>query len=90
MAVVTLTDLNQQPSRIARMAEREPVYITKYGRSHLVLQRVEDPVAEMRAAGLIRPRKRAASPVGPAPDLGIPPEQAEAIYSDFLAARSGR
>ena len=92
MAVVTLTELNQRPSRVARMAEVEPVHIQRYGRDYLVLQRdqtPEDPLAALRAAGLIRPAKRPGIPAGPAPVTSVSPEEGEAIYAEFLASRSG-
>jgi len=86
MVVATLTELNRNPSRLAQIAEREPVHILRYGREYLVLHRVADPVEDMRAAGLIRQpkavdRKRL-------PSLDIDPEFAEDIYQDFLLSRS--
>jgi|GEM_PF-3262368 len=85
MAVVTLTELNQHPSRVARLAESGPVHIHRYGRSYLVLHREDDPVEAMRAAGLIRPP----TATGPLefPDLGLSDDEAEALYADFEASR---
>lgn len=92
MTVVTLTELNQHPSRVARMAETEPVFIRRYGRDYLVLRRDEpadDPLAALRAAGLLRPAKNP-HPDGPPPSMNLTAEEAEALYDDFLASRSGR
>jgi hypothetical protein len=85
MAFATLTELNQRPSHIARLAESEPVHIQKYGRPFLVLQRESDPVEDLRAAGLIR------APIDKFPDtfpnLGVTSDHAEVIYDEFLAER---
>lgn len=86
MVTVSLTDLNQRPSHVARLAETEPVHIQKYGRSFLVLQRERDPIEEMRAAGLIRPPKSTLN--GPLPTTDLEPEVGEALYEEFLASRT--
>ena len=85
MPVVTLTELNQHPSRVARLAEPGPVHIHRYGRSYLVLHLEDDPVEAMRAAGLIRPPT--AHGDLDLPTLGLSPEEAEALYADFEASR---
>ena len=87
MAVVTLTELNQHPSRVARMAETEPVHIRRYGRDYLVLRREDDPLAAMRAAGLIRSPKTTGTPLGPLPHLDVTAEEGEAIYEEFIESR---
>ena len=83
--MVTLTEFNQRPSFVARLAEREPVRIQRYGRDYLVLHRVIDPIADLRAAGLIRSPKSTA-PVSSG-GLGLPDDDAERLYSEFEDSR---
>jgi len=86
MTMVTLTELNQHPSQVARLAETEPVHIRRYGRSYLVLHREDDPLEDLRAAGLIRPPKtRVFEPVD---HHVLNHDAAEAAYEDFLSSRS--
>jgi hypothetical protein len=86
MAIATLTELNQQPSRVARLAETEPVHIQRFGRPYLVLRREHDVVSELRAAGLISSPR--ASPRSELPSLDISQAQGEKLYYEFENERS--
>jgi hypothetical protein len=86
MTTVTLTELNQHPFRVARLAESEPVHVHRYGRGSLVLRREDDPVEDMRAAGLIRAPR--AHSVATLPSLPLSTAYAAAAYDDFLASRA--
>ena len=70
MKTVSMTEFNQNPSRIARLAERDEVIVLRRGRAVLKVTGVdasagEDPLDAMIRAGLARPpraRKRRTDP----------------------------
>ena len=91
MAVVTLAEFNQAPSRMAQLAESEPVRIQQDGQDYLILQREEPPeIAAMRAAGLIIGPKNRTRNIGKPPHIShLTPEEGEKLYEEFLADRRG-
>ncbi len=58
MTSITLTELNQNPSRATRLADHGEVIVMRRGRPAYRITRIEsdgDPLDELVAAGLARP-----------------------------------
>ncbi|MDR1999165.1 MAG: hypothetical protein LBQ06_04385 [Frankiaceae bacterium] len=89
MATVTLTEYNQRPSRVARLARYEDVIITDRGQPVLRLSRIEQPPSRrdaLIASGVIsRPARRRAGE--PLPRPSTPPEAARSIIETWEAER---
>jgi antitoxin (DNA-binding transcriptional repressor) of toxin-antitoxin stability system len=88
MATVTLTEYNQRPSRIARLARHEDVVITDRGQPVLRLSRIDQPPSRrdaLIASGVIsRPARRR---IGPLPRTTTSPEVARSIIEEWEAER---
>ena len=88
MATVTLTEYNQRPSRVARLARHEDVIITDRGQAVLRLSRI-GPSSSRRAAliesGVItRPARRRR---GPLPQPSTPRDVARSVVKEWEAER---
>jgi len=60
---ITLTELNQNPSRATRLADHGEVIVMRRGRAAYRITRIEptgDPLDELVAAGLARPARSSA------------------------------
>ena len=87
MATVTLTEYNQRPSRVARLARHEDVIITDRGQAVLRLSRIGPPSsrrAALLASGVItRPARRR----GPLPRSSTPQDVARSVIEEWEAER---
>jgi hypothetical protein len=87
MKTVTMTDLNRSPSRVARLAEREDVYVTERGVPRLRITRVEprSRIDGLIAAGLLAPAARP----GVIPRRStLSPEDARVAITEWEAERN--
>lgn len=60
MKSITLTELNQNPSRATRLADNDEVIVMRRGRAAYRITKIEssgDPLDELVAAGLARPAR---------------------------------
>lgn len=63
MTSITLTELNQNPSRATRLADRGEVIVMRRGRAAYRITKIEssgDPLDELVATGLARPSRSTA------------------------------
>ena len=87
---MTKREAVHRPAALWEAARKEPVYILENGEPAFRLEAIrdgDDPLAELRAAGLISPAKVRGPLSEPLRSPDLPAEEGETLYDAFMAER---